>query len=186
MGSWSTFALRAGKPEQIVRVLPSTAGISTWVISPQGCPDNQGITSGNGDCEESRGGIFRSSNSSSWHDLGDYTLEIDANLGHGDIGASYGLDTINLGFSESNGGPKLESQVVASLASGTYYLGLFGLNPQATNISFSHPYASALTTMKRKNLIPSLSWAYTAGAQYRESSLKQFIILVHDYESRSF
>ena len=48
-----------------------------------------------------------------------------------------------------------------------YYMGLFGLNHQATNFTnFASQRASYLMTLKQQGLIPSLSWAYTAGAQY--------------------
>lgn len=84
--------------------------------------------------------------------------------------APYGLDTIALGFANSIGGPTLNSQVISALAPRDYYIGVFGLGHQATNISnFTDPLPSFLTTMRNESLIPSLSWAYTAGARYRES-----------------
>ena len=165
---WSSFALRVGNPEQTVRVLPSTAGIDTWAISPGGCPP--GVPTGRSStCSDSRGGLFNVSLSSSWHGLGNYSLGIDTNLGYGNLSGSYGLETVSLGFSDSIGGPTLDSQVVTALAAKYYYIGLFGLNHQATNLSdFTNPHPSFLRTMKTKDLIPSLSWAYTAGAPYRK------------------
>lgn len=48
-------------------------------------------------------------------------------------------------------------------------MGILGLGFQGTSITkFPDPYPSFLTMMKDQNLIPSLSWAYTAGASYRE------------------
>lgn len=158
-----------GNPEQTVRVIPSTAGQATWVIAPLGCPPDEPGTSPSARCQDSRGGLFNASQSRSWHALSNNSLGLDANLGYGDLSALYGLDTIGLGFSDSIGGPKLDSQVVTALAPKHYYVGLFGLNHQATNLSnFSDPHASALTTLKNNGFIPSLSWAYTAGAQYRK------------------
>ncbi|KAL8791774.1 MAG: hypothetical protein Q9195_005650 [Heterodermia aff. obscurata] len=92
---------------------------------------------------------------------------LEANLGYDDT-APYGFDTVALGFSDSLGGPTAKSQVVSAFATDDYYLGVFGLSHQATNISnFTDPQPTFLGVMKNENLIPSLSWAYTAGAPYR-------------------
>ena len=43
-----------------------------------------------------------------------------------------------------------------------------GLNPRPSNFSnFSDPVPSYLSALKDQSMIPSLSWAYTAGNQYR-------------------
>ena len=48
--------------------------------------------------------------------------------------------------------------------------GIFGINNQPLNFTtlsnFSSP--SFVTTLKDQKVIPSVSWSYTAGAQYRE------------------
>lgn len=168
-GSWSSFALRVGTPEQIVRVLPSTAGQQTWVVSPQGCPPGRHGTSPALSCNESRGGLFDATQSSSWQALGTYSLDLEVGLVKEKNG-SYGLDTIALGFDNSTGGATLNSQVISALETDDYYMGVFGLGHQGTNISnFTDPLPSFLTIMRNESLIPSLSWAYTAGAWYRES-----------------
>ena len=150
-------------------MLPSTAGYETWVVSPQGCqPDGPG-TSFSSSCNQSRGCLFDQTQSKSWQALGDYTLELERNLCCDDTG-SYGLDTIALGFDNSTGGPKLDSKVISAFATEDFYIGLFGLGHQGTNVSnFTEPCPSFLTAMHNESLIPSLSWAYTAGASYRES-----------------
>ena len=90
------------------------------------------------------------------------------NLGYSD-NATYGLDTLALGLSNANGSPQIQSQVVAAFATDDYYIGLFGLGHQGVNFSeYSTPNATFLTTLKEQNMIPSLSWGYTAGAIYRE------------------
>jgi len=160
--------LRVGSPAQTLRVLPSTAGQQTWVVSPQGCPSTNNGTSIIPRCSEARGGLFDAAYSSSWHPLGNFTLGLELNLGYDDS-APYGLDTVALGFSDSFGGPVIESQVVAALATYDRYLGVFGLGHQGTNISnFSDPHPSFLSVIKNQSLIPSLSWAYNAGAKYRQ------------------
>ena len=71
----------------------------------------------------------------------------------------------------------MTSQIVAGLETHDFYNGIFGLGDQPAN--FTKPsdrynlsgiitYPSFLTTLKASGLIPSLSWAYTAGAPYRK------------------
>ena len=84
--------------------------------------------------------------------------------------AEYGLDTVGLGLNEA-AGPTLDNQVVAAFVTESFQLGLLGLNVQPTNFStFNDPIPSFFTTLKTKNLIPSLSWAYTAGNDYSKMS----------------
>ena len=123
-----------------------------------------------------RGELFHPSESVTWSGIGNYSLGIEANLGYTDPG-SYGLDTISLNYS---GGPTLNSQIVTEIATYDYYTGIFGLSNQSirlanssgqtTNFSsdFETSYPSFLTRLKSLNSIPSLSWAYTAGAPYRK------------------
>lgn len=180
--------MRVGESQQICRVLPSTAGQATyvvkeyqsstftnlydrWVVTPGACPPGEPGAYPPLTCEESRGGLFDYTNSKSWDVLGNYSLGLEANLGYGGLSATYGDDTLALGFAASNGGPKLKSQVVAGIETPSYYVGVFGLGSQGTNLtSFNDTHPSFLTTMKAKNLIPSLSWAYTAGAPYSKLS----------------
>ena len=130
-----------------------------------GCPNG---TSSSSPCSQARGGLFQPAQSKSWRPFGNYTVDLEVNLGY-DYSAPLGLDTVALGFSDSIGGPTIRSQVVSALAPYDFYLGVFGLGQQSTNVSnFTNPYPSFLTAMKNENLIPSLSWAYTAGAPYRK------------------
>ena len=100
--------------------------------------------------------------------MGLYELHAQDRFGHNESGA-YGLDKVALAANDELGGPSLDSQVVVGIQTNRYRVGFFGLQQQPTNLSnFSHPYPSFLTTLKTTNLIPSLSWAYTAGAQYRK------------------
>lgn len=155
-------------PEQVVRVLPSTAGQASWVVASGGCvPGERGDTPSK-TCSDSRGGLFNSSDSKSWKDVGNYSMSLEMNLGYSD-NATYGLDTVALGLSNATGGPQLDHQVVAAFANNDYYVGMFGLGQQGTNLStYSTPNATFLTTLKDRNMIPSLSWGYTAGAKYRK------------------
>ena len=150
--------MRIGNPEQTVRVLISTASQATWVVLPDsGWPNDQ-----------ERGGVFNSSQSKSWKEIGLYSLGLESNLYTDTPNASYGLDTVALGSFPSTGGPKLTSQVVAGFLPIDYFTGMFGLGVQPTNFSTTNSQPSFLSTMKTKGLIPSLTWSYTAGASYRE------------------
>ena len=150
-------------------MLPSTAGESTWVVAPGGCPPGVVGTDPSMTCGQSRGGIFDLTQSKTWSFLGNNSLGLESNLGFGGLNAEYGKDTVSLGFTDANGGPTLDAQVVASVQTHFFWTGIFGLGSQGTNLTnFSDPHPSYLSTMKAKNLIPSLSWAYTAGAPYSE------------------
>lgn len=160
--NWSSsFSLRVGSPSQVVRVLPSTAGQATWVVSTLGCPSDAPPS-----CRDIRGGLFDNSTSSTWKELGIYPQQ-GSNLYPPD-NATYGLDTVGLGITEATGGPTLDSQVVAAIAGYQNVLGIFGLGQEPVNFTdFTDPRPSFLSTLHTRRLIPSLSWAYTAGARYR-------------------
>ena len=140
------------------------------MVAPGGCPPGVVGTDPSLTCSQSRGGIFDPTHSTSWSFLGNNSLGIESNLGFGGLNAEYGEETVALGFTDSNGGPTLDSQVVASINTHLYWTGVFGLGNQGTNLTnFSDPHPSFLSSLRTKNLIPSLSWAYTAGAPYSKS-----------------
>ena len=165
-GPWSSFYIEIGSPPQDVKVLISTASYQTWAVLPQGCD-----ASDPPDCATSRGGQFIPSESSTWKynnesANGTFTLELETNLDYSGNG-DYGYDTIVLGYQGSNG-PSLQQQTIAGIATKEFYLGIFGLNPRSTNFStLDNPVPSYMANLKDRSLIPSLSWAYTAGNQYR-------------------
>ena len=169
-GSWSSWALRVGTPGQVVRVLISTAGQATWVVVPQGCSAGAAPA-----CNQARGGLFNYTQSKTWDSKGYYALGLELNFGYNESGY-YGLDALALGFSDGSGEASLDSQIVAGIATDDYYVGLFGLGQQPTNLStFDNSHVSFLTTMRAKGMIPSLSWSYTAGAPYRKSFFYKMI-----------
>ena len=168
-GPWSSFQLRVGTPPQYPRVFISTTGYNSWVVLPQ-----PGCNSTTVSCANSRGTLFSPNQSTTWRDQGLYALDLELNLNYS-TNADFGLDTVGFGL-PGGGGPTLDSQVVAGFENNAdYLLGHFGLAPFPTNFStFGNPQPSFLTTLKGKNLIPSVSWSYTAGAQYSIlSSLSQ-------------
>ncbi|KAJ9136613.1 Acid protease [Pleurostoma richardsiae] len=169
-GPWSTFNIRVGTPEQDIRVLVSTASPESMVaLSEYGCSTAVFATVPP-DCAVSRGNLFNLNQSSSWHDIGTYEINqngvgLEANLGYTQR-AQFGLEHLAIGLT----GPSLDNQTIAGIATPEpFYLGIFGLNNQPVNFSTLGNYSSPsfLTTLKETNTIPSLSWSYTAGAQYR-------------------
>ena len=121
------------------------------------------------DCVQSRGGLFDSKNSSSWAEVGQFALITEQNLGYAgnqDVG-DYGFDTVGL---SSQGNISLDHMVVGQINTTDYFLGNFGLDPWPVNFTnLNAPNPSFISTLKSKNLIPSLSYGYTAGARYRRS-----------------
>lgn len=109
--------------------------------------------------------------SSTWKDQGIFGLGLEVNLpdyvGNYDNG-DYGLDTLGVGLPGS--GPSLDNMVVAALATKDFYLGYLGVTIHPTNFSeFNDPHPTFLSTLKSSGKIPSLSYGYSAGAQYRKA-----------------
>ncbi|THW38752.1 acid protease [Aureobasidium pullulans] len=126
-------------------------------------------------CASSRGGLFKSNDSTSWStqslsNAGVFELTTEyaeSYLGLDGVGA-YGFDTLSLGL--NTGLPTLSRALIAGLSTNNYWLGSLGLSRWPFNFSnFDDPQPSLLTTLFKQSQIPSLSWAYTAGAAYRNS-----------------
>ena len=165
-GPWSGFELRVGTPPQNVDVFVSTTGSETFVIVEGGCQPADPTT-----CPSDRGGIFNVSASTTWDFKGNYTLSVDTNLGLNstyDTGA-YALDDIALGW-QGSGLPTLHNQTIAGTTSTDFWIGLFGISPYPTNLSgfnADDSYPTYLQSLRATGGIPSLTWGYTGGAQYR-------------------
>ncbi|KAI4211390.1 MAG: hypothetical protein LQ351_005816 [Letrouitia transgressa] len=159
--------MQIGNPPQSIRVLPSTSGSCLWAVLPEGCNSKDPKR-----CASLRGDIFIKNKSSTWSELGLYSLSVSEErpLGY-DGHACYGNDTLKLEW-PGNGLPSLDHQVVAGFATKDFYLGAMGLTPYAVNFStFYDSHPSILSSLKAQGSIPSLSWAYTAGAYYQQPPL---------------
>ncbi|KAL9612515.1 MAG: hypothetical protein Q9167_002900 [Letrouitia subvulpina] len=112
---------------------------------------------------------FLANQSSTWAQLGSYSLS-DANR----LGVSekvpYGMDSITIGPNPSNGLFLDNRTVVAGIRTEPLYIGLLGLKP-LNNSRFDQAAPSIMQLLYSKNLIPSLSFGYTAGAKYHEPSV---------------
>lgn len=140
----------------------------------QGCTEaNPGLAN----CESSRGYIFASNTSTSWSTQrlangGLYQLNTFEEGFLGLTGnAYYGFDTISLGDIGS-GLPNLPNQLVAGFATNSFWLGSLGLSPKSFNFTtLDNPIQSLLSNLYLGGHIPSLSWAYTAGAHYQNPAV---------------
>ncbi|KAI4089444.1 MAG: hypothetical protein L6R37_008038, partial [Teloschistes peruensis] len=178
-GPWSTFALGFGNPPQFVRVLISTTCPQPWAVDPLGCTPNDPPN-----CVSNRGNRFNTNASSTWQEKGLYELDQELNLGYTGNG-NFGLDSLTLGYPGS-GAITLDHQIVATIAAKDFYLATWGIAPRPTNLTSNsnavtfaanNSYQSVLSTLRHDNQIPSLSYAYTAGARYRLNQVSASLTL---------
>jgi len=178
-GSWNSFIVQVGTPPQDFRILPSTSGQETWVLNPQGCTPEDPV-----DCPYQRGTLpyhgvnstgFQSNESTTWRDIGLYTLDaLEEQLGYSGNGL-YGFDTVAIG--NGSDALKMDSQVVASIADKSYFLGEFGIGPKAINFTtFADPIPNFLANLVSQSRISSFSFGYTAGAAYRNKAPASLVL----------
>jgi hypothetical protein len=97
---------------------------------------------------------------------GIFALAIESNHNYS-VNALYGNDTVALSYLGSDA-PSLDQQLLGGIASKDIYMGVIGLNPATTNFTdYNNPVQSYMSALKSQNKIPSLSYGYTAGNQYR-------------------
>ena len=156
--------MQVGTPGQNLRLLPSNSGNTIWPVLPQGCNVGDPIN-----CGDLRGTLFLPNASSTWINIGLYGLILSEEAGLGYSGnANLGYDNVTLGWLGS-GLPKLSDQIIEGFATKNFSIGSFGLSPHTVNIStIDDPKPSFLGALVQLNQTPSTSWAYTAGAYYRQ------------------
>lgn len=144
-------------------MLPATSVPETWVVLNAGCISTDPQT-----CPDNRGGTYNISQSKTWKNKDFFELGVELNLGYNKSDAGqYGFDRLGLGY-EGSAGPSLDNQVIAGIAIKEFYLGILGLTPRPINFTTEDTHPSLLSNLKTQNLIPSLSFGYSAGAQYRK------------------
>lgn len=170
-GPWSSFPLQLGTPAQNIRAFVSTASPDFISVGANGCPANYTT-----DCANKRGFLFLTNESLSWIPNSIYNLGIEDNLGL-DIASNVGFDTATLGW-QGAGGPTLEHSTIFNVYSAAYWIGLLGVKPQSTNFTnLNDPQPSFMNQLKSNNTIPSLSYGYTAGNQYRLNKVFGSLVL---------
>ncbi|CAI6261844.1 unnamed protein product [Periconia digitata] len=172
-GSWSTFKINVGGQE--MRVLASTKSGETYVIAPDGCTDPRDPS----DCPQLRGaGLlnnaqssgFQSNASSTWSSIGQFEINLEKNVGYAGRG-EYGYDTVSLGPASSSASVSMDKQVVVGVGSLDYWIGHIPLGtPESSFCTSCEADKSLLWQLRDNSKIPSLSFAYTAGAKYRSKS----------------
>lgn len=176
-GPWSSFSIGVGTPAQSLRVLVSTSSPGTVVVLQDGC------VSGDAICPTARGGLFNNATSQSWS-----VTESSINLFQDpSLRARLGNDTLILGAA-GNSGPSLTNQVIFGIVDDRkYYLGMLGLNQVPTGFSKSEKgQPSLITSLRDQNIIPSLSFGYTAGARRRKSRAREFQNFFFSYSMIGF
>ena len=146
------------------------------VVAPEGCTKSDNEPS-NWDCSDARGGIYNGDDSENWTFKNNFTLGIAPNLGLSKPGnwGTFGYDTLSI--QTANGGNvTVDQQLLSGVATPDLFVGSLGLSSRP--ISFQSTIEgqppdtrqSLITSLKNQNLIPSLSYGYTAGASYRNRS----------------
>ncbi|EPE24792.1 Acid protease [Glarea lozoyensis ATCC 20868] len=174
-GLWSTFLLRVGTPAQTFRVLISTMNQEIWVplvgscelSEPKNCADLRGIQP----FQNAASPGFQTNKSSTWNFINLYGLAFEEVWQGYSENGMYGFDTVGLQI-QNSGGVTRDHQIVAGIVTKDFLHGIFSLGPKPTNFSdFNDSQPSYLWSLKNQSLIPSLSYAYSAGAFYANRSL---------------
>jgi hypothetical protein len=171
-GPWSTFTIRVGSPPQALEVLPASSASFSLVVLEEGCPPN--VTAS---CKTLRGNVLDPRDLTTWTPL---RLQDDASYGilpfpalqallPEQIASEVAVNPISLDvWGDSQNTIFLGGQLMAGYASKTPFLGLLGLSGFPTYpISRNYPYNSTLQTLKNNSVVSGLTWAYTAGANYK-------------------
>jgi LPXTG-motif cell wall-anchored protein len=189
-GAWGTFKISVGTPGQDFRVLPSTKSGVTQIVVPDGCRAGQDPAN----CAQLRGAdIFNSAQnigfqvnaSSSWSTIGQYDVDLEDALNYTARGL-FGFDKVSLGPAADSRSLSMDRQVVAGVAELDYFMGFLPLGQADSSFSsLGQSIDSLLYQLRNATRIPSLSYAYTAGAKYRLKSVFGTLIL-GGYDSTRF
>jgi hypothetical protein len=164
-GAWNTFTVRVGSESTRAMVFASTSSQQTWIVNRDACVIKE-TNSFDANCEMSRGFLFNTSESDTWQEEGFYGLWVGRPLGMYGNGF-YGFDTVDLGL-EGEEGPSVENTTIGTFVTPNFWLGHIGLHSKQTNFSQELPSVpSYMTRLFEEGNIPSVSFGYTVGSQYR-------------------
>ncbi|KAF2020795.1 acid protease [Aaosphaeria arxii CBS 175.79] len=169
-GPWSAFTIHVGTPGQDFNILPSTSGAHLILPISERCtsgivlPKYTALRDANSTQLPTTG--FRPNASITWKPSGPNNSLGNQQLANSD-NKIYGLDKIEM-FSHNSTGLVVTDQVISGTSIKDHQLGFLGLDARLSKSPDSnYPHRSLLTTLREDNKIPSLSFAYTAGAAYR-------------------
>jgi hypothetical protein len=181
-GSWSTFKITIGSPPQEFRVLASTQSGQTFTVLPDGCSAGTDPF----DCAELRGAqVFNSAQSpgflanttSTWDRIGQYDIDLEERLNYTARGI-FGYDRLALGPSGDTGVLSVNRSLVGGVADMAYYTGHIPLGVSKSKFgSQSQSVDPLMYQLRNTSQIPTMSFAYTAGAKYRLKSVVGQLIL---------
>lgn len=148
-------------------MLAATEVPETWIVDVLGCTSTTSTTDAK-NCTEARGGVYNITASKSWNKKGLDQLGAEANLGYtvNSDNGDFGFDTLGVAVS-GGGNVSLDKQLLATLATPDFFLGNLGLAIRQHDFSDGTHALGFLSQLNTSNLIPSLSYGYTAGASYR-------------------
>lgn len=131
---------------------------------PEGCASTDPKN-----CTEERGGAYNVTASKTWVDKSHDHLVTESNLGYisNYDNGDFGLDTLGVG-APGHGNASLDQQVFAAVATNDFFLGNLGLANRQHTFGDGSQKSGFLSQLNMSNLIPSLSYGYTAGASYRK------------------
>ena len=113
---------------------------------------------------------FWGTSSSTWSGAANHSLLTNSDSPAGFPPASngsFGWDLLGLGPTPGAGLSLSQKSLVAGAPTEPFFIGSLGLQPSNSS-RFNHSSPSALMLLKDEELIPSLSYGYTAGAIYRK------------------
>lgn len=175
-------------------MLPSTKSGVTYLIPPEGCnqptdPLNCANMRGAEVFDSTQNTGFQVEKSTGWSAIGQYGVDLEDALNMTADGL-FGYDRVSLGpAANTYTNPNLASldqQVVAAVADMDYFMGVLPLGQAESSFSsLSEPQKSLMWSLRNASRIPSLSYAYTAGARYRPKSAFGSLVL-GGYDSSRF
>lgn len=122
-------------------------------------------------CSQLRGNLFTISDSTTWQDQKGWTLGAEANAGWDQYDAGeFGYDALSL--ATPKGAASVKQLAIAAINTTDTYTGVLGL--AARNVTLTEQTPSLLATLRNASQIPSLSYSYTAGANY--SKLREHVV----------
>ena len=170
-GLWSSFIIAAGTPPQDVRVLVSTKLSDIWVISESQSQDDC-LATHNPARREVGDGLSNTELSTTWQGTKSYENGQDQLFDNGIPMVKiddYGSDATKIGLA-GIGNINLDSRTIATATRENFNLGLWGIKHRYAHLTPpQHGHVSFLESMKASGCIPSLSYAYSAGAWYRKA-----------------